>query len=194
MKPTCDASGLCFALPCHHFLLLGPAAPMRCSTTPVEGSGAHHRLGLAQPNQHQKQTAVNRRRNLPPQSLHEVCIGACAAPVLPLSHRCVHGSLPACSYKWDTLPAAQRPERGLLAIRAGLNAFANLRPAIVPRQVRAGVASARAASMPPGMRWQPRNPCSRVTACMQAGALPSSQCVLNSLCLHVDHWYWSSPV
>ena len=40
------------------------------------------------------------------------------------------------SYKWDTLPSAQRPERGLLAIRAGLNAFANLRPAIVPRQVR----------------------------------------------------------
>lgn len=39
------------------------------------------------------------------------------------------------SYKWDTLPAAQRPERGLLAIRAGLNAFANLRPAIVPRQL-----------------------------------------------------------
>jgi isocitrate/isopropylmalate dehydrogenase len=41
-----------------------------------------------------------------------------------------------CSYKWDTLPATQRPERGLLAIRSGLNAFANLRPAIVPRQVR----------------------------------------------------------
>lgn len=42
---------------------------------------------------------------------------------------------PVYRYKWDTLPAAQRPERGLLAIRAGLNAFANLRPAIVPRQV-----------------------------------------------------------
>jgi isocitrate/isopropylmalate dehydrogenase len=40
------------------------------------------------------------------------------------------------SYKWDTLPAAQRPERGLLGLRAGLNAFANLRPAIVPKQVR----------------------------------------------------------
>lgn len=38
-------------------------------------------------------------------------------------------------YKWDTLPAAQRPERGLLALRAGLNAFANLRPAIVPPQL-----------------------------------------------------------
>jgi len=39
------------------------------------------------------------------------------------------------SYKWDALPAAQRPERGLLALRAGLNAFANLRPAIVPPQL-----------------------------------------------------------
>ena len=38
------------------------------------------------------------------------------------------------SYKWDTLPAEQRPERGLLGLRAGLNAFANLRPAIVPPQ------------------------------------------------------------
>jgi isocitrate/isopropylmalate dehydrogenase len=38
-------------------------------------------------------------------------------------------------YKWDTLPAEQRPERGLLGLRAGLNAFANLRPAIVPPQV-----------------------------------------------------------
>ncbi|KAI8470942.1 MAG: 3-Isopropylmalate dehydrogenase, splicing variant a [Monoraphidium minutum] len=38
-------------------------------------------------------------------------------------------------YKWDTLPADKRPERGLLGLRAGLNAFANLRPAIVPRQL-----------------------------------------------------------
>eukprot|EP00882_Tetradesmus_deserticola_P033806 GHRQ01038648.1.p1 GENE.GHRQ01038648.1~~GHRQ01038648.1.p1 ORF type:complete len:309 (+),score=141.94 GHRQ01038648.1:185-1111(+) len=40
-----------------------------------------------------------------------------------------------CRYKWDTLPAEQRPERGLLGLRAGLNAFANLRPAIVPPQL-----------------------------------------------------------
>lgn len=33
--------------------------------------------------------------------------------------------------KWDNLPAAQRPERGLLAIRADLDLFANLRPAIL---------------------------------------------------------------
>lgn len=38
-------------------------------------------------------------------------------------------------YQWDTLPADQRPERGLLALRAGLNAFANLRPAIVLPQL-----------------------------------------------------------
>ncbi|GBF94885.1 3-isopropylmalate dehydrogenase [Raphidocelis subcapitata] len=38
-------------------------------------------------------------------------------------------------YKWDTLPAEQRPERGLLGLRAGLNAFANLRPAIVQKQL-----------------------------------------------------------
>lgn len=33
--------------------------------------------------------------------------------------------------KWDTLPAGERPERGLLAIRADLDLFANLRPAIL---------------------------------------------------------------
>lgn len=31
--------------------------------------------------------------------------------------------------KWDTLPAATRPEKGLLQIRKALNLFANLRPA-----------------------------------------------------------------
>lgn len=33
--------------------------------------------------------------------------------------------------KWDTLPGHIRPEAGLLAIRAGLGLFANLRPAII---------------------------------------------------------------
>jgi 3-isopropylmalate dehydrogenase len=33
--------------------------------------------------------------------------------------------------KWDQLPRAQRPERGLLAIRKRLNLFANLRPAVL---------------------------------------------------------------
>jgi 3-isopropylmalate dehydrogenase len=34
-------------------------------------------------------------------------------------------------YKWDTLPRQQRPETGLLGLRAGLNLFANLRPATI---------------------------------------------------------------
>jgi 3-isopropylmalate dehydrogenase len=33
--------------------------------------------------------------------------------------------------KWDGLPMSQRPERGLLALRAGLDLFANLRPALL---------------------------------------------------------------
>jgi 3-isopropylmalate dehydrogenase len=33
--------------------------------------------------------------------------------------------------KWDALPMAQRPERGLLGLRAGLGLFANLRPALL---------------------------------------------------------------
>jgi 3-isopropylmalate dehydrogenase len=33
--------------------------------------------------------------------------------------------------KWDELPMLQRPERGLLGLRAGLSLFANLRPAIL---------------------------------------------------------------
>lgn len=50
-----------------------------------------------------------------------------------LAHRVISWGL--CRYQWDTLPADQRPERGLLALRAGLNAFANLRPAIVLPQL-----------------------------------------------------------
>lgn len=38
-------------------------------------------------------------------------------------------------YKWDTNPAHLRPERGLLDLRAGLGAFANLRPATVLPQL-----------------------------------------------------------
>jgi 3-isopropylmalate dehydrogenase len=47
----------------------------------------------------------------------------------------LHNTQTQNRYKWDTLPAEQRPERGLLGLRAGLNAFANLRPAIVPKQL-----------------------------------------------------------
>ncbi len=38
--------------------------------------------------------------------------------------------------KWDTLPGDQRPEKGLLAIRKGLNLFANLRPAFLYPELR----------------------------------------------------------
>lgn len=38
--------------------------------------------------------------------------------------------------KWDNLPSSQRPERGLLGLRAGLGLFANLRPAkILPQLI-----------------------------------------------------------
>ncbi|MBD1924348.1 3-isopropylmalate dehydrogenase [Microcoleus sp. FACHB-831] len=39
-------------------------------------------------------------------------------------------------YKWDNLPRHQRPETGLLGLRAGLDLFANLRPAkILPQLI-----------------------------------------------------------
>ena len=41
----------------------------------------------------------------------------------------------ACRYKWDTYPSEQRPEKGLLNLRKGLQAFANLRPALVLPQL-----------------------------------------------------------
>jgi len=41
-------------------------------------------------------------------------------------------------YKWDNLPRQQRPETGLLGLRAGLELFANLRPAkIIPQLLEA---------------------------------------------------------
>ncbi len=38
-------------------------------------------------------------------------------------------------YKWDSLPRPQRPETGLLGLRAGLQLFANLRPATILPQL-----------------------------------------------------------
>ena len=38
-------------------------------------------------------------------------------------------------YKWDNLPRQQRPETGLLKMRAGLELFANLRPATILPQL-----------------------------------------------------------
>ena len=41
-------------------------------------------------------------------------------------------------YKWDNLPREKRPETGLLGLRAGLDLFANLRPAtILPQLINA---------------------------------------------------------
>lgn len=37
--------------------------------------------------------------------------------------------------KWDSLPAPERPERGLLAIRSDLDLFCNLRPALLYQQL-----------------------------------------------------------
>jgi len=45
--------------------------------------------------------------------------------------------------KWDALPMAQRPERGLLALRSGLELFANLRPALLFKAL-AGASSLKA--------------------------------------------------
>ena len=47
------------------------------------------------------------------------------------SHWAVQSGSDAFRYKWDTLPPEQRPEKGLLNLRAGLGTFANLRPAVV---------------------------------------------------------------
>ena len=44
---------------------------------------------------------------------------------------------------WDHLPMNQRPEKGLLQLRAGLDLFANLRPAILFPQL-AGASSLKA--------------------------------------------------
>ena len=40
-----------------------------------------------------------------------------------------------CRYKWDKLESKLKPETGLLQLRAGLDVFANLRPATVLPQV-----------------------------------------------------------
>jgi len=52
--------------------------------------------------------------------------------------------------KWDNLPGNKRPEAGLLAIRAGLGVFANLRPAIMFPQL-AGACPLKPALMEGGL-------------------------------------------
>ncbi len=69
----------------------------------------------------------------------DALLGGCAidAAGTPLPQETVDACLKADAvllgavggYKWDTLPGGQRPEAGLLGIRAALGLFANLRPA-----------------------------------------------------------------
>lgn len=56
---------------------------------------------------------------LPPETL-KICRGSDAVLLAAIG-----------GYKWDNLPRQQRPETGLLGIRAGLELFANLRPATI---------------------------------------------------------------
>ncbi|MCR4435032.1 MAG: 3-isopropylmalate dehydrogenase [Clostridiales bacterium] len=73
--------------------------------------------------------------------LHQGKIGGCAidacgeplpAATLELCKKCDAVLLGAVGGpKWDSLPGNMRPEAGLLGIRAGLELFANLRPAVI---------------------------------------------------------------
>jgi 3-isopropylmalate dehydrogenase len=73
--------------------------------------------------------------------LDEALIGGCAIDAtgepLPAAtlEKCKHSNAVLLGavggHKWDTLPGNKRPEAGLLAIRAGLGLFANLRPAVI---------------------------------------------------------------
>jgi len=56
---------------------------------------------------------------LPPETL-EQCLNSDAVLLAAIG-----------GYKWDNLPRHQRPETGLLGLRAGLKLFANLRPATI---------------------------------------------------------------
>lgn len=77
---------------------------------------------------------------------HEALIGGCAIdatenPLPPETlELCRHSDAVLLAaiggYQWDNLPRHQRPETGLLALRAGLGLFANLRPAkILPQLI-----------------------------------------------------------
>lgn len=56
-------------------------------------------------------------------------------------------------YKWDTLPGGQRPEAGLLGIRAALGLFANLRPAKIYGPLKARVPCGKILSETVWMLW-----------------------------------------
>lgn len=76
--------------------------------------------------------------------------------------------LPLRSYKWDSLPNAQRPEKGLLRLRSSLNAFANLRPAVVlPQLADASTLKREVRPAPARRRWSRRR--RRWPACRRRG-------------------------
>lgn len=89
-------------------------------------------------------TLINARLKLNIQ-IERALIGGAAieATGQPLPQATLHGAQAADAIllgavggsQWDTLPADQRPEKGLLQLRAGLGVFANLRPAILYPQL-----------------------------------------------------------
>lgn len=85
---------------------------------------------------------MHRNAPLPAAAAGDVCFFTHSRVAAPQPHEhphtyhpIPHPTPPPCSYKWDSLPNAQRPEKGLLRLRSSLNAFANLRPAVVLPQL-----------------------------------------------------------
>jgi 3-isopropylmalate dehydrogenase len=69
--------------------------------------------------------AIDATGNPLPDETLEICRGSDAVLLAAIG-----------GYKWDNLPRHQRPETGLLGLRAGLGLFANLRPAqILPQLI-----------------------------------------------------------
>ena len=68
--------------------------------------------------------AIDETQNPLPEETLEVCRNSDAVLLAAIG-----------GYKWDNLPRNQRPETGLLGLRAGLSLFANLRPATILPQL-----------------------------------------------------------
>lgn len=68
--------------------------------------------------------AIDETQNPLPEETLEVCRNSDAVLLAAIG-----------GYKWDNLPRHQRPETGLLGLRAGLSLFANLRPATILPQL-----------------------------------------------------------
>ena len=63
--------------------------------------------------------------------------------------------------KWDNVPTDNRPERGLLKLRAALNVFANLRP-VAPHPLLAGASPIRPELLEGGDIMVVREPTGRI--------------------------------